>query len=116
LLQAFQLGDLLGEQILVAHHHHRHGAPAIGLEPFADALGVIARGVDDDLAADRALFGLDDPFAPFTAHAGRGAEAQDLRAHVARALGQRLGELRRVDVAIVGIVERARRSWVSMNG
>jgi hypothetical protein len=91
----------------VAHHHHRHGAPAIGLEPLAHALRVVAGGVDHDLAADVALFGMDDPFAVFAADAGGGAEAQDRGAHVARALGQRLGQLCRVDVAIGGVVERA---------
>jgi hypothetical protein len=35
------------------------------------------------------------------------AEALDPRAHLAGALGQRLGQLRRVDVAIIGVVKRA---------
>jgi hypothetical protein len=59
------------------------------------------------LAADLALLGLDDPFAVLAPTPVAGAEPQDLRAQVARALGQRLGQLRGVDVAIVGIVERA---------
>jgi hypothetical protein len=100
-------GNLLEDQVLVAHHHHRHGAPAEGLEPFADALGVVAGGVHHDLAADVALFGMDDPLAVLAADAGGGAEAQDRGAQVARALGQRLGQLRGVDVAIGGVVERA---------
>src|SRR6185312_5643028 len=85
------------------HHHHRHGAA----EHFADFRRTVAGGVDDDFAADFAFRGFHHPFAVFAAHAGNGAEADDLCTQVTRALGQRLRQLRGVDVAVVRIVKRA---------
>ena len=100
-----KLGDGVEQHVLVAHHHHRH----VAAEPFADLAGVIARRVHHDFAADLALGGLDHPFAALAPHAGRRAEPLDPRAHLPRALGQRLRQLRRVDVAVIGIIQ-ARRS------
>ena len=54
-------GDLFCQQILVLHHHHRNGTSAIGLEPLADALGVVASGVDHIVGGDIAFFSVDDP-------------------------------------------------------
>ena len=102
------LGNLLEHEILVAHHRHRHGAPAEGAEPLADPLGIVAGRVHHDLAADVALLGMDDPLAPFARHARRRAEPLDPCAERPRAAGQRLGELRRVDVSVGWIIECAR--------
>ena len=85
------------------HAHHRH-EPA---EHCADLLRSIARSIDDIFAADFALRRLDDPFAAVASHACGRAEADDLRAQVARALCQRLGQLRRIDIAVIGIVQAA---------
>ena len=38
-----QLGNFFGQEILVRHGDHRHSAPAVGFEPFADALRIVAR-------------------------------------------------------------------------
>ena len=100
-----QFGDFFGQEILVAHRRHGHGAAAIGFEPFADTLGVIACGIDHLFAADIALGRVDDPFAVFTADTCGGAEAFDAGPHVAGPFGERLGQLSRVDIAIVGIPE-----------
>ena len=43
------------------HHHHRHGAPAIGLEPFPDFLRIIARSIHNVFTGDIAIIGVDDP-------------------------------------------------------
>ncbi len=103
-----EFGDLFGGEVLVAHHHHGNGAAAVGFEPFADLLCVVACGVDDDFAGDVALVGVDDPVVAAPRDAGGGGEAEDLGAHHPRALGQRLCQLRGVDVAVVGVVERTR--------
>ena len=89
--------------VLVLHRHRGH----LAAEEPADLAGAVAGGVDDVLTADRALAGLDHPFAALAAHPGDRAEADDGLAEVAGALGQRLGELGRVDVAVMGVVEAA---------
>lgn len=82
--QARTLGDLLEHEVLVAHHRHRQGASAEGAERRGHPLGVVADRVRHDLAADVALFSVDDPLAPLARHAGRGAEAVDPCAQAAR--------------------------------
>jgi hypothetical protein len=103
----FDLGDLVGQQILMAHNHHRYSAPAVGLEPFANPLGIVTRSVDHKFAADIALFSMHDPFAVFTADAGCRAKSHDFRTHIARTLGQGLGQLRRVNIPICRVKKRA---------
>ena len=103
----FNFAYLLGQHILMAHHHHRHSAPAIGFEPFAHLLRVIPGSVHHIFATDLALVGLDNPFITFAAHARRRREPQDLRAQRTRPLGQRLRQLRRIDIAVGRIVKRA---------
>ena len=101
-------GDLFCEQILVLHHHHRNGTSAIGLEPLADALGIVASGVDHIVGGDIAFFSVDDPaFVSLLGDACRGREAKDFLAHVARALGEGLSELSGVNIAVCRIVEHA---------
>ena len=104
----FQFGDLLGQQILVRHDHHRHGATTVGLEPFADALGIVASSVDHIVTFDVALFGVDDPCVIlFLSDAGGRAEADDFRAQIAGTFGHCLRDLRGVDITVSGIPENA---------
>ena len=98
-----KFGDRVEEQVLMAHHHHRHGAA----EHRAHLARIVTRRVYHLFAAHLALGCHDNPFIAFAPHTGHGAEAFDARAHLPRALGQGLGQLRGVDIAIVGIVERA---------
>ena len=85
-----KLRDLLEQDVLMAHHHHRH----FTAEHAAHLGGTVAGCIDDDLAADLALWRRDHPFAILAANAGDRAESDDFRAHIARALGERLGQLR----------------------
>lgn len=98
-------GDFIEQQILMAHDHHRH----IAAEQPADFLRPVTGGIDHIFAADLALRRRDHPFvavAPGTCHR---TETDDLCAHVACALGERLRQLGRIDIAIIGIVQRARQ-------
>ena len=97
-----KLGDLLEQYVLMAHHHHRH----VAAEHRADLASAIAGGVDHIFAADFALRRRHDPFAALAADGGDRAEPHDRRAEVAGALGKRLRQLRRIDIAVVRIVER----------
>jgi hypothetical protein len=73
-----------------------------------DLAGPIAGGIHDDLAGDVALVGFHAPFARGRAlqpdHLG---EALYATAEVAGALGEGLGQLARVDIAVERIPERA---------
>ena len=91
-----ELGNALGDQILVRQRHAGHVAPEHG----ADLVRAIAGGVDHIFTADLALRRRQHPFAILAAHTGDRAEADDLGTHVAPALGQGLGQLRRVDIAV----------------
>ena len=104
-----EFGDVFGQEILMAHHHRRHAAAPMGAEPFADPLRVIAGSVDHLLAADIALFGMDDPFAPIAIYAGGGGKAVNLPPCLPRAFGKGLGQLCRVDVPIQGVPQPARK-------
>ena len=99
----FQFGDRIKQHILMAHHHHGQ----ITAKPFAHLAGIIACGVDHDFAANVALGRGYHPFIAFTPHTCGGAEAFDARAHLARALGQGLGQLSRINVAVIGVVQSA---------
>ncbi len=103
-----KLWNFFGQEILMAHHHRRHPAAPMGAEPFADPLRVIAGRVDHLLAADIALFGMDDPFVPIAIYAGGGGEAVNLPPGLPRAFGKGLGQLCRVDVPIQGVPQPAR--------
>ncbi len=99
------LGDRLGHQVLVLQRYERQVEP----DHAADLARPVAGGVDHDLAADRAVPGRDPPFA------GRGAldrphriVAVDHSAGSAGALGERLGDLGGVDVAVVRVPQPAK--------
>ena len=99
-----ELGDRLGEEVLVRHGDHRNGAP----EHRAHLAPPVAGRVDDVLAAHLPLRGRDDPLAALPAYARHGAESDDPGAEVTGPLRERLGELGRIDIAVVGVVERTR--------
>ena len=100
LLKRLQFADRLGDQILVRHGHHRNVPP----DHAADFIGVVPGRVDHDLGMDAALVRHHIPGAvgPLgkPRHLGK---ARHLRTFVARALGESLGELRRIDVAVFRI-------------
>ena len=94
--------DVFGDQVLVGQRDDR--------QVLADHRGhfaaAVARRVDDRLRLDHALRRVHTPFARGSAFdRGDPRVAMNLRAGVARALGQRLRQLRRVDVAVVRIVQ-----------
>ena len=106
----FDFGDFLGQQILMAHHHHGDRAATIRFEPFADALGVIACGVDHIIGVNVALFGVHNPRAIVVlCDTRRGGKAQDFRAHITRTFGQSLGQLRGINVTVVGVIQCAHK-------
>ena len=92
----FELGDLLGYQILMRQADAGH----VAAEHGADLMRPVARRIDHIVAAHLALLGLDDPFAALAMHARDRAEAHDLGAEPARAMRQSLGQLGGIDVAI----------------
>ena len=103
-----ELGDLLGDEVLVRHRHDRQ----VAAEERHDLAGAVAGGVDHDLALGAGL-GVrgargDDPSAVGalleTDHA---LGAADARAHRAGAARHRLRHLRGVDVAIERVPQRA---------
>ena len=107
----------LGDDILVLHRDRRN----LDAEEPRGALGVVAGGGDDMLGADlEALLAGhqvaaavrhdppgDDPLRTRPAIAVDLRLAHDLDAPLPRPLGQRLGDVRRVDIAIGGMEERA---------
>ena len=98
------LCNRFAEQILMAHHHHRHPAATERDEPLTDPLGIIARRVHHDVAGDIAACGVDHPFILNPRHPGGGGMAQNGRPPIPRTLGQGLGQLRRINVAIGWVV------------
>ena len=107
------LAEGLGHEVLVRHRHDRHAharhAPDLG--------GVHAAGVHHDLALDvaRARSTRRARGRPSTSMPVTRVDGEHPHAAPARAVGQRVGELRRVEVA-VGRDERAaraRRRWTS---
>ena len=101
-------GDFVCQEVLVAHHHHRHGAPAKGFEHLAHALCVVARAIHNEFAANVALVRLHDPLVTVLVDACGRAESFDPRTCVACALGHGLGQLRRIDIAVQWIPHTAR--------
>ena len=97
--------DVLGDQVLVLHRDDRQ-VPA---DQRHDLARPVAGGVDHDLGADRlALVGADQPLAGAAAgEAGDAGEALDPAAGLAGEARIGLGQLRRVDVAVERVPERA---------
>ena len=94
--------NVFGDQVLV---RQRDDGQVLA-DHRCDFTAAVAGRIDDGLGLDRALVRVYPPFAGRQAFdRGDLGPAVDLRARVASALGQRLRELRRVDVAVVGIVE-----------
>ena len=92
-----ELGDFLGDEVLMLHRHHRVG----DADHRADLVDPVARRVDDLFAGDITVLGVDDPLAVRLAvNRFDRIKAVDLRARPTRATRQRLGETARVDVAV----------------
>ena len=97
-----QFGDVAGEHVLVRHGDDRH----LAAEHGADLSGAISGGIHHVLAADVSLRGLHHPFT-VAPHPGDRAEPHDDGAEVPCALGEGLGQLGRIDVAVVRVIETA---------
>ncbi len=94
----------LGDDILVLDRDHRHVQPDHG----PGAAGEIAGGRNHVLAGDVALVGLHQPFAVrLLDDAGDRGLAMDGRAAGAGAAGQGLGQVGRLDIAVVGMLDGA---------
>ena len=93
-----------GDEVLVLERRDRNVLPG-----EARDIGTVESGrVDDGFADDRSPAGPDLPFpAPGSLQAGDTGEPNDLRPARPRRCRQRVGELARIDVALVGVVEPA---------
>ena len=89
----------------MAHHHHRK----LAAEHLGHLAGVIAGGVHHLLATHLALRRHDHPFVALAADRGHRAEALDPGPHLAGAFRQSLRQLRRVDVAVIGVMQGPRQ-------
>ena len=89
----------------MAHCHHRHFATTERNEPAAHFLCPITCRINHVLAANLAFFRADDPFVVFAFDTSRRTKADDFCACITRALGIGLSQLRRIDVAVVRIVQ-----------
>ena len=98
-----QFGNRVEQQILMAHHHHRQ----VTAKEFADLPSIIPRRIHHVFTADLALGGRDQPCVAIPPHPGRRAKPFNPRAHLTCALGQSLSQLCGVNVAVIGVVERA---------
>ena len=104
LLALRDLGQIVGDQVVVLHREHRQLQP----DQAADLARPEPGRVDHDLGRDAAGRRDHEPAAALLrAQLGHRREAVDLGAGLARRLGVGLGHARGVDVALVGIEQRA---------
>ena len=97
-------GMRLGDDILVLDRDDRN----VDAQHLAGLAHEIAGRRDDVLAGDVALVGLDQPFAGgFLLDAGDRGVAIDFSAAIARTLGERLGEIGGLDIAVIGMLDGA---------
>lgn len=117
----FLLLPVIGRRIGVAHHRHFRvrfqefpdrfcddvmmlhiGDRHVGSDPLIDQPGIAAARIDHMFAGDIALLGDDLPFAGRQLlHVQDPVVAFDLRAHVARALGQGIAAAGRIDMTVI---------------
>ena len=97
---SLQFWDLTGEEVLVGHNHHRHGATTERFEHLAHALRVVARAVHDIFTPDVAFFSFHNPFVTVAIDARDRAETFDAATGVARPFRERLCQLSRVNVTV----------------
>ena len=96
----------LGDDELMLHRQHRH----VQAHHRARGAGVAAGGRDHMFAADVASRGLDQPIAPLALNGRHLGLAHDFRPLGAGAPGQGLGEVRRLNVAVVGVANGAHQA------
>ena len=96
----------LGDDELMLHRQHRH----VQAHHRAGGAGVAAGGRDHMLAADVASGGLDQPIAALALNGRHPGLADDFRPLGAGAPGQGLGEVRRLNVAVVGVADGAHQA------
>src|SRR6185312_17074847 len=95
--------DLAGDDVTVLGRMHRDSDAA----HFADLARPLARAVDDDFGLYRPSVRLDAGYdAVFGIDSGDPHLFKDFRAAIARALGQRLGQVGRVGLAVAGQPDR----------
>ncbi len=95
-LDRAELVELLGDEIVMLEGHDRDIDP----DHAADLLRPLAGGIDDDLSADLALRGLDEPALAGPLDRGHGRVAENLRPRGASARRERLGQAARIDVSV----------------
>ena len=94
----------LGDDILVLNRHHRHVDP----DHLAGLPREIAGGRDNVLANDVAFVGRNLPFAAWLPlDRDHGRLAVDLSPEFARRPRKRLRKIRRLDIAVLGMLDRA---------
>ena len=93
----------LGHDVLVLDRDDRDVEPDHG----AGLAGEVAGGRHNVLAGDRALVGLDDPAISLARDPGHARVPIDRGAELARALRHRLGQVGRLDIAVVGMLDGA---------
>ena len=88
----------VGDDIMVLHIRDRH----VGPDPLVDLPGIAAAGIDHMLTGHGAFFRHHLPFAGGQLlDVDHPVAAFDFRAHVARALGQRVTASRRIDMPVI---------------
>ena len=105
LRQGRDLGHRVEQHVLMAHHHHRQVAP----EPFRHFARVIARRVHHHVAANFPLRRRHNPLIPNPPHPQGWTKPLNPPPQRPRALGQRLGQLRRINVAVIRVVQCPRQ-------
>ena len=103
LVEGPELRHRVGDEVVVRHRGRRKVVSG----PERDLPRIGAAGVDNMFAGDVALLGLHQPFAALgLRHVRRPAAADHLHAQLPRPLGERKGRARRVDVTVIGRVQR----------
>ena len=106
LLPGAHLRVWFGDDELMLHRQHGH----IQADHRPGGPGVAAGGGDDVFATDVAFAGTHQPLPAAPLNGGDPSAPVNLRTRRPGALGQRLGEVRRLDVAVLGMVDGAHQT------